>query len=170
MDDGERYTVGRFADLTGVSVRTLHHYDRIGLLPPAGRTASGYRVYRHEDLLRLQQILTLRYLGFGLARIAELLDRPDFDLQASLSIQREALRARRGRIEALEEVLGRLLEERVLTGRWNWETAAAVAVVVGRRLGEEDDMDERYSEDEIKRHWEELGRAAGPEEDRKSVV
>src|SRR5438046_422083 len=131
MDDGDRYTVGRFAELTGVSVRTLHHYDRIGLLPPAERTASGYRLYRHEDLLRLQQILTLRYLGFGLANIAELLERADFDLQASLAIQREALRARQARIAELEETLGRLLEERVRTGRWNWETAAAAAVVVG---------------------------------------
>src|SRR5437762_1093386 len=120
MDGQERYTVGEFAGLTGVSIRTIHHYHRIGMLPPVERTASGYRLYRHEDLLRLQQIMTLRYLGFGLAKIAELLERADFDLQASLAIQWEALRARQARIAELEETLGRLLEERVRTGLWNW--------------------------------------------------
>ena len=56
-------TVSRLAALTGVSPRTLHHYDRIGLLRPQQRTAAGYRRYGEQELLRLQQILTLRYLG-----------------------------------------------------------------------------------------------------------
>ena len=88
------YRVGEFAALTGVSIRTLHHYDEIGLLPPTGHSEGGHRLYAEDDLLRLQQVLTLRYLGFSLKQIGGLLDRPDFDLVASLQVQRLALRTR----------------------------------------------------------------------------
>src|SRR5918993_2101423 len=95
---GRYYRVGEVGALTRVSVRTLHHYDRIGLLRPALHSAGGYRLYGDVDLLRLQQILTLRYLGFPLKRIGELLDRTDFDLVASLRVQRQGAGGR------LEEV------------------------------------------------------------------
>jgi len=72
-----RWTVGQVARHAGVSVRTLHHYDTIGLLRPAGRSAAGYRHYDRADLERLQRILTYRSLGMGLAAIAEALDRGD---------------------------------------------------------------------------------------------
>ena len=65
--------VGDVARLAGVSVRTLHHYDRVGLLQPGGRTSSGHRRYQEADLDRLQRILGYRELGFGLDEIAELL-------------------------------------------------------------------------------------------------
>lgn len=78
------YRVGEVSDMTGVSIRTLHHYDRIGLLKPSRHTEGRHRLYSDADLLSLQQILTLRYLGFPLRRIGELLERPDFDLVASL--------------------------------------------------------------------------------------
>jgi DNA-binding transcriptional MerR regulator len=83
--------------LTGVSVRTLHHYDAIGLLHPSKRLESGRRLYSSADLLKLQQILTLRYLGFQLRQVRELLERTDFDVLASLRIQRKASGARRAR-------------------------------------------------------------------------
>ena len=67
------YSVGEVARLTGVTVRTLHHYDEIGLLSPSGRTAAGYRRYAESDLARLQQILTYRELGFPLEEIGEIL-------------------------------------------------------------------------------------------------
>src|SRR5215208_3975928 len=67
---GRYYRVGEVAALTRVSVRTLHHYDRIGLLRPAQHSAGGYRLYGESELLRLQQILTLRYLGFRSNRSA----------------------------------------------------------------------------------------------------
>jgi hypothetical protein len=60
------YTVGRVADLSGVTIRTLHHYDEIGLLSPSGRSAASYRIYEDRDLERLQQILFYRELGFDL--------------------------------------------------------------------------------------------------------
>jgi MerR family transcriptional regulator, thiopeptide resistance regulator len=77
-DDGN-YTVGEVAGLAGVSVRTLHHYDQIGLLAPAGRTASGYRLYDLAGLGRLRQILYYRELGFGLDEIVGIMADPADD-------------------------------------------------------------------------------------------
>jgi MerR family transcriptional regulator, thiopeptide resistance regulator len=69
-----RWTIGQLAKRTGVSVRALRHYDEIGLLSPAGRTESGYRLYVAEDIARLHRVKTLRQLGFSLLEIQELLD------------------------------------------------------------------------------------------------
>src|SRR5687767_1498487 len=68
-------TVGVLAKRTGVSVRTLHHYEAVGLLTPEGRTEAGYRLYGDADVIRLQQIRSLRQLGLGLERIGDLLNR-----------------------------------------------------------------------------------------------
>ncbi len=87
------YTVKQVAKLSGVSVRALHHYDEIGLLKPDSVGANGYRYYGRDELLRLQQILFHRELGFPLDEIRQVLDAPDFDRVA-------ALKAQRGRLEA----------------------------------------------------------------------
>lgn len=95
------YQVKDVARLTGVSVRTLHHYDAIGLLVPRGRTAGGYRLYSDTDLLRLQQILIGRELGLPLEDIRRSLDDPRFDRQAALLDQRQRLRDRARQAEAM---------------------------------------------------------------------
>src|SRR5215217_6556637 len=112
---GRYYRVGEVAALTRVSVRTLHHYDRIGLLRPALHSPRGYRLYGETELLRLQQILTLRYLGFPLKRIGELLDRDDFNLLASLRVQRLALHDRIAELERISAAIGDLVEQRLAT-------------------------------------------------------
>ena len=71
--------VGEVAALAGVTVRTLHHWDRIGLLQPSGRTSAGYRRYAPADLDRLHQVLLYRALGFPLEEVATLLDDPSAD-------------------------------------------------------------------------------------------
>ncbi|WP_040229107.1 MerR family transcriptional regulator [Bhargavaea cecembensis] len=86
------------ADLAGVSVRTLHHYDRIGLLVPAAVSEAGYRLYGEEDLDRLQQILFFRELGFPLEKIKEILDSPSFDRKEALELQQKALIEKRERL------------------------------------------------------------------------
>lgn len=79
----KEYTVNKLSRLAGVSVRTLHHYDQIGLLRPSRRSQSGYRMYQPAELLRLQQILFFRELGFPLQQIKVILDDPEFNpLQA----------------------------------------------------------------------------------------
>src|SRR6478736_3749690 len=74
----EALRVGELARRTGLTVRTLHHYDAIGLLRPSLHTAAGYRLYTAADVARLQQILSLRQLGFSLEEVRDCLDRPGF--------------------------------------------------------------------------------------------
>jgi DNA-binding transcriptional MerR regulator len=90
-------TVSEVAKLSGVSVRTLHHYDEVGLLKPACVGANGYRYYGKDELLRLQQILFHRELGFPLDEIARVLDAPGFDRVAALKAHRDRLQAQAAR-------------------------------------------------------------------------
>src|SRR6185437_12304286 len=85
------YRVSDFAEKAGVTVRTLHHYDRLGLLKPSGRTEAGYRLYGERDFARLQQIVTLRFIGMPLRQIKDLLDRDELDLKSALQLQRRLL-------------------------------------------------------------------------------
>ena len=84
------YQIHEFAELVGVSVRTLHHYDRIGLLKP-GRSNAGYRRYSQPDLERLEQIIALKFLGFPLKQIRAILERSTPNLKEALRLQRQAL-------------------------------------------------------------------------------
>lgn len=94
-------TVGVVARLTGVSVRTLHHYDQIGLVVPSQRTQGEYRVYSDADIERLHQVLTYRELGFSLEQIATLLDDPHADAMAHLESQRKLLAERIDRLHRM---------------------------------------------------------------------
>lgn len=96
-----RYSVKQLARIAGVSVRTLHVYDEMGLLKPSVRTDAGYRQYGEAELLRLQQILFYKELDIPLKRIGEILDDPDFDLIQALTGHKRALSARRDRIDTL---------------------------------------------------------------------
>ena len=84
-------TVHEVAELAHVSVRTLHHYDQIGLLKPSGRTEAGYRLYDDADLVRLQQIMLFRELEFPLKDIAAIIDSPSFDQSRALQQQIEEM-------------------------------------------------------------------------------
>ncbi|MCL2583760.1 MAG: MerR family transcriptional regulator [Streptosporangiales bacterium] len=107
-------TVGRLASLAGVTVRTLHHYDEIGLVTPSARTASGYRVYAAADVDRLRQVLTYRRLGFGLREIAQLVGDPGADAVAHLRRQRGLLMAQRDQADAMVAAIDKELEARTM--------------------------------------------------------
>lgn len=159
------YRVGEVAALTGVSIRTLHHYDQIGVLRPSGRTPSRYRLYTEADLLRLQQALTLRYLGFELKQIRELLDRPEFDVAASLAIQRTALRDRIAELEQVDVALRELLDRRRATGRWAWELVVRASATVAAGLEEKGThMDEYYTPEQLNQRFAEVGAKVSAEE------
>jgi DNA-binding transcriptional MerR regulator len=98
-------TVGEVSELAGVSVRTLHHYDEIGVLSPDARSDAGYRLYSHEDLERLQEILVWRALGFSLAEIKALLDDPSYDRGEALLRQRELVGGELERLGAMARAL-----------------------------------------------------------------
>ncbi|MEM6317208.1 MAG: MerR family transcriptional regulator [Bacteroidota bacterium] len=97
----KKYKVKELAALAGVSIRTLHYYDKMGLLKPFNRSDVGYRYYGEKELLRLQQILFYKELDFPLKRIKELLKDADFDLLAALENHRIALTQRKERINIL---------------------------------------------------------------------
>jgi len=104
------YTVGQVARLTGVTIRTLHHYDEIGLLRSGGRTQAGYRNYLESDLERLQQILFYRELGFSLDEIAAILDDPEAGAADHLHRQHGLLKKRIGRLELMVAAIEREME------------------------------------------------------------
>jgi DNA-binding transcriptional MerR regulator len=97
----EKFSVRQLASLATVSVRTLHHYDKIGLLKPSLRAESGYRYYGRAELFRLQQILLYRELDFPLARIMQLLDEEGFDLVKALEEQHSELKKQKARLSLL---------------------------------------------------------------------
>jgi DNA-binding transcriptional MerR regulator len=107
-------TVGRLAELAGVTVRTLHHYDEIGLVRPSQRSAAGYRVYSAADVERLRQVLVYRRLGFGLREVAEMVSDPSADTVAHLRRQRELLLTQRDHMAALVAAIDKELEARVM--------------------------------------------------------
>lgn len=107
-------TIGEIARITGVTVRTLRHYDRIGLLRPVQVTAAGYRLYDEGSLERLHLILLFRELELPLEEIRRILDQPDFSLPAALHMQEKLLEMRRGHIDRLI-ALTRTLQQKGMT-------------------------------------------------------
>ena len=100
MND-RRMTVHEVADLTGITIRTLHYYDEIGLLKPTMVTDSKYRLYTDDDLNRLQEILFFREVGFALKEIKSLLGSPNYDRTEALKRHLDILQAQKERIDAL---------------------------------------------------------------------
>jgi DNA-binding transcriptional MerR regulator len=108
----ETLKVGELAQRTGLTVRTLHHYDAIGLLKPSGHTGSGYRLYTAADVQRLQQALSLRQLGFSLNEVRDCLDgrglSPQEIIELHLARLREQMESQRKVCERLESLAVRL--------------------------------------------------------------
>ncbi|MFJ8166793.1 MerR family transcriptional regulator [Streptomyces sp. NPDC096136] len=104
------YPVGQVAGFAGVTVRTLHHYDEIGLLSPSGRSGAGHRRYDDADLDRLQRILFYRELGFPLDEVAALLDDPDSDPREHLRRQHALLTERIARLQQMAAAVEHAME------------------------------------------------------------
>lgn len=104
------WKVGEVAERAHVTVRTLHHYDEIGLLVPSGRSGAGYRLYTDADLERLYRILLYRELGFPLEAIAGVIDDPAMDRRSALRAQRELLLEKRRKMDAVIRAVDRVLE------------------------------------------------------------
>jgi DNA-binding transcriptional MerR regulator len=108
------WKVGELAARTGLTVRTLHHYDRIGLLRPSGRTGShhgaGHRLYTAADVARLQQVLSLRSLGFGLEQVREYLSRADYDPRRVVRLHLDRVRGQAADLNRLADRLAALAD------------------------------------------------------------
>ncbi len=96
--------IGEFAKRSGVTVKTLLHYDKIGLLKPAEKTEVGYRIYCEDDFLRLQQITTLKFIGISLSEIAHILNESGENLESMVKIQKRALEEKKRHIDSVIEI------------------------------------------------------------------
>ncbi|MEV4577115.1 MerR family transcriptional regulator [Nonomuraea jabiensis] len=103
-------TVGAAASHAGVTIRTLHHWDAIGLVRPSGRTTGGYRLYSAADVARIHRVLIYRELGLSLDDIGELLDAPTVDLTVPLRQQRAQLLDRISRLQSMVDAVDRMIE------------------------------------------------------------
>lgn len=140
---GEGLTIGEVASLVGISVRTLHHWDSVGLVHAEGRTSAGYRAYSAGDVARIHRVLVYQELGFSLTAIAALLDDPAVDETAQLRQQRDLLDERIARLRQMAEAV-----EHVLTSRTAGTalTARQQAQIFGRGWREDwaDEARERW--------------------------
>ncbi|AJE83294.1 transcriptional regulator [Streptomyces albus] len=165
------YSVGQVAGFASVTVRTLHHYDEIGLLVPGRRSASGHRRYTDPDLDRLQQILFYRELGFPLDQIAALLDDPGTDPRAHLRRQHRLLTERIDRLRKMAAAVENAMEARSmginLTPEEKFEVFGdfdpeEYAEEVAERWGDTEAYEEsrRRSASYTKEDWERIRREA----------
>lgn len=122
----ERLTAGGVARLVGVSVRTLHHWDALGLVRPSLRTAAGYRVYTDDDIARVHRILVYREIGLPLAEIGRLLDDPGWDARDHLRCQRKQLREGVARLRRRADAVDRMLDALDQGKRLTAEEQAAI--------------------------------------------
>ena len=135
-----------FARLTGVTVRALHHYDRLGLLKPSRYSPTGYRLYRERDVARLEQIVALKFIGFSLQQIKDILRNGGGDLADILRRQREAIEEKRKRLQQAVKAIQRAESVIAVKGQPGWEVFTKIIEVINMQ----NDMDwtrKYYSED-----------------------
>ena len=149
------WKIGELARATGLTVRTLHHYDSLGLLRPSERSPAGYRLYGAEDVVRLQKIVSLRQLGFSLDAIRDCLDTPGLSLgrvlEMHLASARERLSQAEGLVRRLEAAAERLRTNGAATSEELIQTMEAI------------NMFEKYYTPEQLKELEERARKVGPE-------
>lgn len=137
-----------FARLAGVTVRTLHHYDRQGLLRPNHRTTAGYRLYGEHDLARLQQIVTLKFIGLSLKQIKEMLDGREFDLRTTLRLQRAVIEEQRQRMDMAIEAIQRAESVMARSGEPDWEAFRKIIEVITMQ-NDTEWMKKYYTEEQL---------------------
>jgi MerR family transcriptional regulator, thiopeptide resistance regulator len=120
----------QFAELSKVTVRTLHHYDRIGLLKPKHYDRNGFRLYGEAEFARLQQITTLKFIGFSLNQIREILGAREFDLAETLQLQRRIIEAQRNRLNLALEAITRAEKVFQRDGGTDWESFKNIIEVI----------------------------------------
>ena len=141
-----------FAELTGVTVRTLHYYDRVGLLKPSRYSRAGYRLYTDSDVVRLEQIVALKFIGFPLKAIKDILQRGSADLATALRHQREAITEKRQRLDLAIQAIERA-EYVVGTAQdHGWETFIKIIEVI--TMQNDMDWSKKYYSEEAQREIE----------------
>ena len=111
MNNNNKFSIGEFSEKTGIPIPTLHYYDEIGLLRPEKNPSSGHRIYNYQDIIILQKILSLKFLGYSLDEIKNLLNETSFtvDLNESLSLHLQALEKEKKQIEQSMKSINRVI-------------------------------------------------------------
>lgn len=150
-----------FARRAQVTVRTLHYYDRINLLKPRRFDRNGFRLYGMREFARLQQITTLKFIGFSLKQIAEILSRTEFDLAETLQFQRTAIEAQRSRLNLALEAISRAEKSLQKAGAADWEAFHKIIEVMN--MQQNMDWTRKYYSEEAQKKVEERKSLWSPE-------
>ena len=142
------YQPHEFAKRAGVTVRALHHYDRLGLLKPSGRTTAGYRLYTDRDLVRLEQIVALKFIGFPLSRIRELLNRKDLDVLTALREQRRVIAHKREHLDRAIRAIEHAEQTLASGEQSDWEPFRKIIEVIQVQT-RKDWMKKYYTEEQL---------------------
>jgi MerR family transcriptional regulator, thiopeptide resistance regulator len=148
VEKDRTYLAHEFSKRAGVTVRALHHYDRLGLLKPSGRTTAGYRVYSDRDFARLEQIVALKFIGFPLSQIRDILRRKDANLAAALRHQRQILAAKRDHLDRAVQAIERAENVVSAGGTPDWEPFRKVIEVIQMQT-RKDWMKKYYTEEQL---------------------
>ena len=150
------YKIKDISRTTALSIRSLQYYDDIGLLKPSRRTDAGYRLYSEQDLIQLQQVVTLKFLGFSLDSIKEILARPEFEVLTSMHIQAEALQEKAYRIHEAARLTTYIASQIEAGERVNWNSALQIInILETHRMNET--LEKRY---QTKPEQSELGQSS----------
>ncbi|MDA2037802.1 MerR family transcriptional regulator [Bacillus cereus] len=112
MNTDKKFSIGEFSKKTGIPIPTLHYYDEIGLLQPEKNPSSGHRIYKYQDIITLQKIISLKFLGYSLDKVANLLHESSFgvDLNESLSLHLQVLEREKEQIEQSMQAMKRVMK------------------------------------------------------------
>ncbi len=135
-----------FAKLSGVTVRALHHYDRLGLLKPSRHTRAGYRLYSESDVARLEQIVALKFIGLSLKQIKEVLSRKSLDLASTLQQQRQAIEEKRNRLDLAIKAIQRAENVVAANNQPDWGTFVKIIEVI--KMQNDMDWSKKYYSEE----------------------
>ncbi|MBA2681275.1 MAG: MerR family transcriptional regulator [Ktedonobacteraceae bacterium] len=165
--DQDLYYSSQFAEMAAVSVRTLRYYDKVGLLSPSRHTAAGHRLYSKADLVSLQHILALKFLGFSLEEIRVLLQAGPQRLEDVLAQQRAMLQERRAQLDTIIQAIEKT--ERLLQSQsCNWESIAHVIQVI--QMEQKKDWQEKYFTPEQQQMMQRLSEQAYTPEARQKLA
>ena len=161
------YRTGEFARRASVTVRTLRYYDRVGLLRPREHTESGYRLYSDEDLIRLQQILGLKYLGFSLEEVRACLSAGPQQFVEALAQQKAMLEEKRKQLDTVLRTIEQT-EQLARAGRCDWDAIAGVIRVM--QMEPKNEWVKKHFTEEQLQKMEELQASSYPPEVRAKLV
>ncbi|WP_102026222.1 MerR family transcriptional regulator [Salirhabdus sp. Marseille-P4669] len=149
------YTIGQLSKKTGVTVRTLDYYDEIELVKPLSKTSGGHRLYDDEDVMRLERVLALKYIGFSLEQIKTILHSSTPTWQQSIQEQLQLVKQEQIRLKKLENALLRVSSAIELEGEVNWSILFGIIQLFQRGPGDEFQSYKEYlNDDELQKMME----------------